>query len=50
MFMANLQKECGITMSSFLTVNLDTTKPSVEIYAPNYVATNTIMEVLVIQV
>ena len=35
-------------MSSFLTVNLDTTKPSVEIYAPNYVATNSIMEVLVI--
>ena len=35
-------------MSSFLTVNLDTTKPSVEIYAPNYVATNSIMEVLII--
>ena len=48
MFMANLQKECGITMSSFLTVNLDTTKPSVEIYAPNYVATNSIMEVLIV--
>ena len=48
MFMASLQKECGITMSSFLTVNLDTTKPSVEIYAPNYVATNSIMEVLII--
>ena len=47
MFMANLQKGCGITMSSFLTVNLDTTKPSVEIYAPNYVATNSIMEVIV---
>ena len=48
MFMASLQKECGITMSSFLTVNLDTTKPSVEIYAPNYVATNSIMEVLIV--
>lgn len=48
MFMASLQKECGIVMSSFLTVNLDTTKPSVEIYAPNYVATNSIMEVLII--
>ena len=48
MFMANLLKECGITMSSFLTVNLDTTKPSVEIYAPNYVATNSIMEVLIV--
>ena len=35
-------------MSSFLTVNLDTTKPSVEIYAPNYVATNSIMEVLIV--
>ena len=46
--MASLQKECGITMSSFLTVNLDTTKPSVEIYAPNYVATNSIMEVLIV--
>ena len=34
-------------MSSFLTVNLDTTKPSVEIYAPEYVATNSIMEVIV---
>ena len=48
MFMASLQKECGIVMSSFLTVNLDTTKPSVEIYAPNYVATNSIMEVLIV--
>ena len=48
MFMANLQKGCGIVMSSFLTVNLDTTKPSVEIYAPNYVATNSIMEVLIV--
>ena len=47
MFMANLQKGCGTVMSSFLTVNLDTTKPSVEIYAPNYVATNSIMEVIV---
>ena len=46
--MASLQKECGIVMSSFLTVNLDTTKPSVEIYAPNYVATNSIMEVLIV--
>ena len=35
-------------MSSFITVNLDTTKPSVEIYAPNYVATNSIMEVLIV--
>lgn len=35
-------------MSSFLTVNLDTTKPSVEIHAPEYVATNSIMEVLII--
>ena len=48
MFMANLQKGCGTVMSSFLTVNLDTTKPSVEIYAPNYVATNSIMEVLIV--
>lgn len=48
MFMASLQKECGIVMSSFLTVNLDTTKPSVEIHAPEYVATNSIMEVLII--
>ena len=47
MFMANLQKGCGTVMSSFLTVNLDTTKPSVEIYAPEYVATNSIMEVIV---
>lgn len=47
MFMANLQKGCGTVMSSFLTVNLDTTKPSVEIYAPEYVATNSIMEIMV---
>ena len=46
--MANLQKECGTPMSSFLNVTLDTTKPCIEVYTPEYASIGSDMEVVII--
>ena len=48
MFMANLQKGCGTPMSSFLNVTLDTTKPCIEVYTPEYASIGSDMEVVII--
>lgn len=48
MFMANLLKGCGTPMSSFLNVTLDTTKPCIEVYTPEYASIGSDMEVVII--
>ena len=46
--MASQQKGCGTPMSSFLNVTLDTTKPCIEVYTPEYASIGSDMEVVII--
>lgn len=46
--MEKIRMECGQNMSSYFMLELDTTAPLVEIYAPNYTTTDIITEIRVV--